>query len=119
MKIRYILLSLLGLAAYLVIASYPSRILKDAPSTDVPERVTVTAPQALKSPAPAQEERTAPARPEPQPAVPADTAVQLAPLQQQLAAKDQQVRQLLEAQEAIAATSPREGTHGFSPGLAA
>ena len=31
MKIRLVLLSLLGIAAYIAIASYHSRILKDAP----------------------------------------------------------------------------------------
>ncbi len=62
MKIRLVLLSLLGIAAYIVIASYHSSLLKDTPPAGEDQPTAVTAPQPTKSAAP--QEHTAPAQPE-------------------------------------------------------
>ena len=99
MKIRLVLLSLLGIAAYIVLASYHSRVLKDTPPAGDHQPAAVTAPQPAKSLAP--QEHTAPARPEAdhpaaaapqvatllpeaaapgQPAAPAELAARLQPL---------------------------------------
>jgi len=145
MKIRLILLSLLGIAAYIALANFNSKMIKDNPVPEQHPRVSVSQPHpATNNPAPekATEHLTIPQEkvagtqqiapiqtaaplkqadqpPEvtPTPDTPELPALQLSvqpqtgnteklqQLQTELGQKEQQIRQLLEAQEAVAAKS--------------
>ncbi len=124
MKIRLILLSLLGIAAYIVLANYNSKMLKDT----VPEshtRASVQQPHPTKNTPPAQKteptqiatpleqaDKLPEATPTPKISAPSSLQVTVQPqaihteqLQAELAQKEQQIHQLLDAQEALAAKS--------------
>ncbi|WP_319588370.1 OmpA family protein [uncultured Desulfobulbus sp.] len=130
MKIRLILLSLVGVAAYIVLANFNSKMIKEtAVSKDhghvsAPQTHTakVAPPVAQKEAAPVPVEQAPPVASQelqqPQPtqqraSEPLPVQVTVAPaavdcgevqkLQGEIAQKDQQIRQLLDAQEAIAA----------------
>ena len=130
MKIRLILLSLVGVAAYIVLANFNSKMIKETAvskdhgqvSAPQAHSAKVAPPVAQKEAAPVPVEQAPPVAPQelqqPQPtqqraSEPLPVQVTVAPaavdsgevqkLQVEIAQKDQQIRQLLDAQEAIAA----------------
>ena len=131
MKIRLILLSLVGVAAYIVLANFNSKMIKETAVSKDHDQVSapqshsakVAPPVAQKETAPAPVKQTPPEAqqqelqqpqptqqktPEPLPVqVPVVPAAvdsgEVQKLQVEIAQKDQQIRQLLDAQEAIAA----------------
>ncbi len=131
MKIRLILLSLVGVAAYIVLANFNSKMIKEAAvskdhgqvSAPQAHSAKVAPPVAQKEATPVPVEQTPPGaqqqkREQPQPTQqktpePPPVQVTVVPaavdsgevqkLQVEIAEKNQQIRQLLDAQEAIAA----------------
>ena len=117
MKIRLILFSLVGVAAYIVLANFNSNMIKETSVSKghdqaPPQTHTVMPPVSGKSTAstsaPVEHPRPAPQKaPEPPPVQlaivpPVDNTGEMQKLQAEIAQKDQQIRQLLDAQEAIA-----------------
>ena len=109
MKIRLILLSIACLAAYVVLANFNSNIIREA---EAPKKQRqAAAPQAHAGKQQAMDTVHTPAAPQPseqpQPQAPAAAApqvtVEFQQLLDELARKDQQIKQLLDAQEAIIA----------------
>ena len=131
MKIRFALLSLLGVAVYILLASYNSRMLKEIPlpggqtSSSAVQAHPEMKAASEKALAGQHKETAASAAPAAQPSkttapavqlkeIPAPSALQLSEQMQQpaaeaeqlraeLAERDQQIRQLVDAQESIAA----------------
>ncbi|WP_310601308.1 OmpA family protein [Desulfobulbus sp.] len=114
MKIRLILLSIAGLVAYVALANFNSKIIRETETPKDHGQVAAPQVQAGKQratpplaeqhkasvPAPSQLTVQQPVD-QPQAQTPADGKLQQ--LQEELARKDRQIKQLLEAQEAIAA----------------
>lgn len=116
MKIRLILLSIVGLAAYIALASFNSKIIRESETP----KGQITAPQthAVQQPAAAPGQiAAAPQPPQPSQTQPVDEssiAGKLQRLQDELARKDRQIKQLLDAQESIVARerAARDATAG-------
>ena len=133
MKTRLILLSLIGVAVYIVLANFNSKMVKEAalpkdhgkapvqqplaksaPTGDKTAPAPVAVKEPVPEPAPKLQEQPVPQAAAPQEKTPEPAAIQptdaqtangdaMQHLQEEIALKDRQIRQLLDSQEALAA----------------